>query len=120
MATPTMKKFLVLYLVPTQVMSDWAATAPEKRQPAEEKMRKDWQSWMGEHAEMIKTTEAAGRTKAVTSTGIADTKNDIMLYSIVAAESQEAAAEAFAHHPHLTIPQASIQVMEVRSMGGPA
>jgi hypothetical protein len=23
MANPTMKKFLVLYLIPTQVMSDW-------------------------------------------------------------------------------------------------
>jgi hypothetical protein len=29
----------------------------------------------------------------------------------------ESAAKAFAHHPHLTIPQSSIQVMEVRPMG---
>jgi hypothetical protein len=119
MANPTMKKFLVLYLVPAQVMSDWAATDPEKRKPAEEKMRTDWQRWMGEHAEVITITEAAGKTKTVTSTGIADTKNDIMLYSIVEAENHEAATKAFAHHPHLTIPQSSIQVMEVRPMGGP-
>ena len=28
-------------------------------------------------------------------------------------------ARLFAHHPHLTIPQSSIQVMEVRPMGPP-
>jgi len=120
MARPTMKKFLVLYLVPVQVMGDWAKTDPETRKAAEEKMRNDWQSWMREHAKMITLTEAAGKTKGVTSTGIADTKNDIILYSIVEAESHETAAKTFAHHPHLTIPQSSIQVMEVRPMGGPA
>jgi hypothetical protein len=53
----------------------------------------------------------------VTSAGIGDTKNDIMLYSIVEAGNQDIAAKAFANHPHLTIPQSSIQVMEVRAMG---
>jgi len=71
---------------------------------------------MGEHAKMLRLTEAGGKTKAVTASGITDTRNDIMLYSIVEAESHEAAATAFAQHPHLTIPQSSIQVMEVRSM----
>lgn len=119
MANLTMKKFMVLYLVPAQVTSDWAATDPEKRKPAEEKMRKDWESWMGEHGHMITITEAAGKTKVVTATGIGDTKNDIMLYSIVEADSHEAATQAFAHHPHLTIPQSTIQVMEVRPLGAP-
>ncbi len=117
MAQPTMKRFLVLYLVPAQVMSEWAKTDPETRKSAEEKMRNDWQCWMGEHAKMITVTEAAGKTKGVTSTGIADTKNDIILYSIVEAESHDTAAKAFARHPHLTIPQSSIQVMEARPMG---
>jgi hypothetical protein len=117
MATATLKKFLVLYLVPVAVMADWAKTDPVIRKAAEEKMQVDWQRWMGEHARMITVTEAAGKTKAITSTGPADIKNDIMLYSIVEADSHETAAHAFADHPHLTIPQASIQVMEVRAMG---
>jgi hypothetical protein len=41
-----------------------------------------------------------------------------MLYSFVEAESHEAAAKAFENHPHLQIPQSSIEVMEVRSMTG--
>ena len=120
MNTATKKKFLVLYLAPAQVMGDWAKTDPETRKAAEEKMRGDWQRWMSDHAAMISLTEAAGKTKAITAAGIEDTKNDIILYSIVEALSPEIAAKAFEHHPHLMIPQSSIQVMEVRPMGGPA
>jgi hypothetical protein len=116
MAAAALKKFVVLYLVPGEVMADWAKTDPATRKSAEEKMRAEWGRWMGEHAKMVTLTEAAGKTKAVTPGGITDIRNDIMLYSIVEAESHEAAAQAFAQHPHLTIPQSSIQVMEVRSM----
>jgi hypothetical protein len=41
-----------------------------------------------------------------------------MLYSFVEADSHEAAAKAFEGHPHLQIPQSSIEVMEVRAMTG--
>jgi len=40
-----------------------------------------------------------------------------MLYSIVEAESHDIAAKAFERHPHLQIPQSSIQVTEIRPMG---
>jgi len=40
-----------------------------------------------------------------------------MLCSFVEAESHEAAAKAFENHPHLQIPQSSIEVMAVRPMG---
>jgi hypothetical protein len=116
MTTSTLKKFLILYLVPTDVMAEWAKTDPATRKPAEEKMRAEWGRWMSEHAKMITLTEAAGKTKAVTAAGIGDIKNEIMLYSIVEAATHESAAKAFANHPHLTIPQSSIQVMEVRAM----
>jgi len=116
MNTSTKKRFLVLYIVPAQVMGDWARTDPETRAHAEKKMKAEWDRWMDEHAKMLTLTEAAGRTKAVTASAITDTKNDIMLYSIVEAESHDAAAKAFAQHPHLTIPQSTIQVTEVRSM----
>lgn len=42
-----------------------------------------------------------------------------MLYAFAEAESHEAAARMFAQHPHLQIPNASIEVMEVRPMTGP-
>jgi hypothetical protein len=117
MTASSLKKFLVLYLAPVDVLASWAKTDPGVKKAAEEKMRDEWQRWMSDHAKMITITEAAGKTKETTSSGIADTKNDIMLYSIVEAESHEIATKAFAHHPHLQIPQSSIQVTEVRAIG---
>ncbi len=117
MTTSASKKFLVLYLAPTDVLADWAKTDPATRKTEEEKMRAGWQRWMGDHAKMIRTTEAAGKTKEVTASGVGDIKNEIMLYSVVEAASHEEAATAFAKHPHLVIPRSSIQVMEVRAMG---
>jgi hypothetical protein len=112
-----LKKFLVLYLAPAHVLASWAKTDPATKQAAEQKMQGDWRRWMADHAKMITITEAAGKTKAVISSGIADIKNDIMLYSVVEAESHDVAAKAFADHPHLTIPESSIEVMEIRALG---
>jgi hypothetical protein len=113
-----MRKFLVLYMAPVKVLEDWQKTDPEERRVREEKMRNDWGKWMSDHAAMIADTGAGGKTKRVQAGGIADVKNDIMLYSFVEAESHEAAAKAFENHPHLGIPQSSVEVMEVRPMIG--
>jgi hypothetical protein len=118
MTDATKQKFLVLYLIPTSVMADWAKTDPAIRQVEEQKMQAAWGIWMGEHAKMIISTEAGGKTKRVTASGVSDTKNDIILCSFVEAESHEAAAAAFENHPHLQIPQSSIEVMSVRPMSG--
>lgn len=118
MTGATKQKFLVLYLIPSSVMADWAKTDPAIRQVEEQKMQVAWGKWMEDHAKMIISSEAGGKTKRVTQSGIADIKNDIILCSFVEAESHEAAAKAFEDHPHLQIPQSSIEVMSVRPMGG--
>jgi hypothetical protein len=117
MTDSNMKKFLVLYLVPASVMADWAKTDPATKQAEEQKMHAAWGKWMGDHAKMIISTEAGGKTKRVTTSGVSDTRNDIVLCSFVEAQSHEAAAKAFEDHPHLRIPQSSIEVMYVRPMG---
>jgi len=113
MTNANLKKFLVLYLAPASVLTDWAKTDPETRMAAEQKMQVEWQKWMADHGDLISNTEAGGKTKRVTASGISDTKNDIMLYSFVEADSHEA-ARAFENHPHLQIPQSTIEVMAVR------
>ncbi len=112
------QKFLVLYLVPVAVIEEWRKTDPATRQPAEQAMRADWTQWMNDHAQAILNTEAGGATKRITPSGVADARNEIMLYSFVEADTHETAAEMFKNHPHLRIPQSSIEVMAVRSMGG--
>ena len=103
-----MKKFLVTYLAPASVIDDWKKTEPEQRKAAEEKMMAEWKTWMSEHAKVFADKGAGvGKTKRVTAQGVSDTKNDVMLYAIVEAESHDAAARIFDRHPHLQIPQAS-------------
>ena len=111
------KKFLVLYLAPASVMEEWSKTDPDTRKVAEQKLRGEWEKWIGDHGKMITDTGAGGKTKQVSSNGTTDSRNDIILYSFVEAESHEAAAKHFENHPHLQIPQATIEVMEVRPMG---
>jgi hypothetical protein len=97
-------------------MDDWMATDPTERKAAETKMMLEWQAWVAAHSASILSTEAAGKTKRVSSIGVSDTRNDIVMYSIILAESQESAAKMFEDHPHLQIPQSSIQVMALRHM----
>lgn len=118
MVSSIQKKYLVLYLVPASVMEAWSTTEPNERKAAEENMRTEWGKWMGAHSKMIISTDAGGKTKRVTSSGVSDTRNDIILYSIVEAESHGAAAKSFENHPHLQIPQSSIEIMEIRPMDG--
>ncbi len=114
-----MKKFLVTYLAPGSVIEQWKKTDPETRKAAEQKMQGEWKKWMSDHATIFVDKGAAvGKTKSVTARGTADTKNDIMLYAIVEAESQDSAAKTFEGHPHLQIPQAAIEVMEIQSLPG--
>jgi hypothetical protein len=118
MADDSKQKFMVLYMIPAAVMDDWVKTDPAVRQTAEQKMKDEWGTWMGRHGHMVLSSEAGGKTKRVTASGVADARNDIILYALVEAASHEAAAKAFENHPHLQIPQASIEVMAVRPTGG--
>ena len=113
-----MKKYLVPYLAPAAVVDEWMKKDPKERQAAEEKMQKEWQQWSSDHAKMFDDTDAGvGRTKVVKPEGVSDTRNDVMLYATVEADSHEAAANTFKAHPHLQIPRASIEIMEIRSHG---
>jgi hypothetical protein len=114
-----MKKFLVTYLAPASVITEWKKTDPEKRKAAQEQMQADWKKWMSDHARIFADVGAGvGKTKRITGQGVSDAKNDIMLYSVVEADSHEAAARSFAGHPHLQIPQSSIEVMEIHALPG--
>ena len=114
-----MKKFLVTYLAPASVIAEWKKTDPDTRKAAEEKMRAEWKKWITDLENIFADIGAGvGKTKVVTAQGISDSKNDIMLYSLVEAETHEGAAKSFEGHPHLQIPQSSIEIMEVHALPG--
>jgi hypothetical protein len=114
--SPDMKKFLVLYLAPTTVLDDWMRKDPKEREAAEKKMQQEWQRWSRDHAKIFDDEDAGvGKTKVVNPQGVSDSRNDVMLYATVEADSHDEAAKLFKDHPHLQIPQATIEIMEVRS-----
>ena len=113
-----MAKFLVLYRAPIAVLDEWSKTPVEKRKAEEEKMMTEWKKWTSEHAALFADQGAGvGKPKRVDASGVSDTRNDVMLYAIVNAASHDAAAKTFRSHPHLQIPQSSIEVMELYSHG---
>jgi hypothetical protein len=62
-----------------------------------------WMKWAKENeASIVELGSPLGKTKRINAKGISDTKNEITAYTIVQAESHEAAAELFANHPHFS------------------
>ena len=60
-----------------------------------------------------------GKTKRVDSNGASNTKNEIGGYSVVQAESHDAATKIFGKdHPHLQMPGGWIEVVEIMPLPG--
>jgi hypothetical protein len=113
-----MQKFLVLYCMPAKGLEEWMKLPEAERKSQEESLKKEWDEWAAKNAGAIKETAGAGKTKRVTTGGTTDVKNDVMLYSVVEANSAEEAAKLFEGHPHLKIPEAWIDVMPANSLSG--
>jgi hypothetical protein len=114
-----MNKFLVLYKAPNAVVDEWMKKPEAERKPEETKMMDDWNKWMSANASNVTDKGGgAGKPKIVSATGVKDSRNDIMMYQIVQASSADEAAKIFVGHPHFGIPQATIEVMPLRTMEG--
>jgi hypothetical protein len=79
-----------------------------------------WGAWMAKHqGQIVQTGGPLGKTKRVSTDGIADTRNNLAGYVVVNAESHEAAAKLFEGHPHFTIfPGDSVEIMECLPIPG--
>ena len=109
-----MKKFLVLYMIPPSVMDEWHKKSADERKAAETKMSSEIQVWSGGRSKMFTDRGAGlGKAKRVTAGGVTDARNELAMYAIVQGESHDAVAKAYVSHPHLQIPQSSIEVMEL-------
>lgn len=114
-----MNKYFALFCVPVATMADWMEkTAPEERKKQSDKMMADWQVWMDKlGGKLVDKGMPLGKTKRVTKSGVADVKNDLNYYVVLEAESHDAAAQMVQDNPHLEIPDAYIEVIEIPKMG---
>ena len=107
-----MKKFVVLYMASEPEFEKMRKNyTPEQRKKGMEA----WMKWMNDNkASIVEGGAPLGKTKRVDANGASNTKNEIGGYSVVQAESQDAAAKIFGKdHPHLQMPGAWIEVIEV-------
>lgn len=74
-----------------------------------------WKAWAEKHHAAIVTMGGPlGKTKKVTQRGVEDVSNAMGAYTVVRADSHEAAAKLFENHPHFTIfPGESVEIMPV-------
>ncbi len=106
-------KFFVTYQMPHTGLDEWMKLPEDERKAQEQQMQSEWNAWMEENKASLIETAGVGKPKRVTATGIEDSRNDIMMYSFVEAESLDAAADMFKSHPHFGIPGGWIEVMSV-------
>ena len=112
-----MKKFLVLYMANAaefeQMMQN---STPEQRQKGMEA----WMKWMGDNkASLVEGGAPLGKTKRVDVKVASDTKNNIGGYSVVQANSADAATKIIGkNHPHLQMPGAWVEVIEIMPVPG--
>ena len=112
-----MKYFCVMYIAPVAALDVWAKTPEKDRKKTEDALKAEWDAWLAAHAGNVKNTVGLGDAKRVSVEGVKDVKNGFMLSSYVEAESWGAAAELFKSHPHLKIPGATIDIMELNQLG---
>ena len=109
-----MKKFLVLYRMDMDAMRKMMTENPDMGKKGME----EWGMWMKKHmAEFADAGAPTGKNSEVSASGSVEKSNDIGGYSILQAESKEAAAEILKDNPHLKMPGATIDLAEIVSMG---
>jgi hypothetical protein len=115
-----MKNFLVIYLGSAQAMDAWKKMDEGERKQKEAAGMQAWQAWAAKNASAIVDSGGPlGKTKRISKQGIADVRNDVGAYTVVQAESHEAAAKLFVNHPHFTLfPGDAVEVMECLPMPG--
>jgi hypothetical protein len=92
------------------------SSTPEQRSKGMEA----WMKWKNDNKASIPEGGAPlGKTKRADSVGVSDTKNNIGGYSIVQAETHDAASKLFGRdHPHLQMPDVWVEILEIMPLPG--
>ena len=101
-------------------MAAWTALSEEQRRANEREGMAAWKAWVEKHhSAIVGMGGPLGKTKKVTPGGIADISNEMGAYTVVRADSHEAAAKLFENHPHFAIfPGESVEIMPVLPIPG--
>ena len=85
-------------------MMAWNSLSEAERRAKEREGMAAWKAWVEKHqGAIVAMGGPLGKTKKITQRGIEDISNDMGAFTVVRAESNEAAAKLFENHPHFTI-----------------
>ena len=100
--------------------SAWDALPEGDRSAKEREGIAAWKAWIEKHqGTVVAMGGPLGKTKKVTQRGIDDTSNDMGAFTVVRAESHQAAAKLFEGHPHFTVfPGDFVEIMPVLPIPG--
>lgn len=111
-----MKKFLVVYKAPQAAFQQAMSSTPEQQKAG----MAAWMAWHDKSKSSIVDMGAPlGKSVKVTASGnVAPVTNDLGGYSVMQAESKEALGEAMKGHPHFTMGDAWIEIVEIMPIPG--
>jgi len=115
-----MKKFMAVYLGTEAALAEWKKMDEQTKKEREKAAMAAWMKWGETNAKSIVDNGGPlGKTKRIDNSGASDIKNAMTGYTIVQADSHDAAAKLFANHPHFTMfPGAGVEVMEILPISG--
>ena len=98
----------------------WNALSETDRKAREQQGMAAWKAWVAKHqASLADMGGPLGKTKRVGTDGTADVSNELGAFTVVRAESHEAAAKMFESHPHFAIfPGEAVEIMPVLPIPG--
>jgi hypothetical protein len=98
----------------------WDALPDAERKAKEREGIAAWQAWAEKHKGAIAGMGGPlGKTKRATQQGIKNASNEMGAFTVVRADSHEAAAKLFEKHPHFTIfPGDRVEVMPILPIPG--
>jgi hypothetical protein len=98
----------------------WDSLPEGERRAREAEGIAAWKAWVGRNqGAIVAMGGPLGKTKRVSGDGIADVGNALGAYTVVRADSHEAAARLFEGHPHFTIfPGEAVEIMPVLPIPG--
>jgi hypothetical protein len=98
----------------------WDKLPETERRAHEQKGMAAWRAWVEQHhADIVTMGGPLGKTKVASQNGVSDASNQMSAFTVVRADSHEAAAKMFDKHPHFAIfPGEAIEIMPVLPVPG--
>jgi hypothetical protein len=118
----TINTYLAIFIgsKTSQRRTAWDALAEADRRVKDREGVAAWKAWLEKHeGAIVSLGGPLGKTKRVTEKGIEDASNQLGAFTLVRAESHEAAAKLFENHPHFMIfPGDAVEIMPVMPIPG--